>query len=156
MIALVYLRDVVACFVAVLFFCIVMSLPKKALFLSSFFGTATYIIYRLLYFAGQEILGYLAATFFAAVSAEILARFCKMPTTVFVFPGIVPLVPGVGLHRSLIYLINDNISGFVSQGINTLFISGIIAVTVAVVNAFFRSVLSKSGDQKSRFNSMRH
>ena len=156
MIILGYIRDLVACFVAVMFFCVVMSLPKKAIMLSSLFGTVTYIIYRLIYFAGQEILGYLAATFFAAVSAEILARYCKMPTTVFVFPGIVPLVPGVGLHRSLICLINDDISGFVSQGIKTLFISGVIAVTVAVVNAFFRSVLSKSGDQKSRFNSMKH
>jgi uncharacterized membrane protein YjjB (DUF3815 family) len=150
-----YIRDLVSCFVAVALFCIVMQLPKRAILLSSVFGTVTYIIYRVVFFSGHEMLGYLVATFFAAVSAELLARRCKMPTTVFVFPGIVPLVPGVGLHRSLICLINDDISGFVSQGIKTLFISGIIAVTVAVVNAFFRSVLSKTAENKSRFNSMR-
>lgn len=156
MILIGYLRDFMACFAAVAFFCIVMSLPKKAILLSSLFGAVTYLIYRLIYFCGHEMLGYLIATLFAAISAEVLARYCKMPTTVFVFPGIIPLVPGVGLHRSLICLINDDIGGFVSQGVKTLFISGVIAVTVAVVNAFFRGLLSKNGDQKSRFNSMKH
>ena len=146
---IVYLtRDFAACLIAVLFYCILMSLPKKALIASSVLGALTYLMYRIIFLFGYEMAGYLAATLFAALSSEILARVMKMPTTIFVFPGIIPLVPGVGLHNSMLCLINNDISGFVHQGIKTLFISGTIAVTVAVVNASFRNFTAKNAGSK--------
>lgn len=150
-----YLRDAIATFGAVAFFCVIMSLPKKAIALSSLCGSLTYVIYRVIYLEfGHEMVGYLLATLFAAASAEILARKCKMPTTIFVFPGIIPLVPGVGLHRSMLCLVNNDLSGFINEGVKTLFISGIIAVTVAVVNASVRSLFAKNNSGKSRFTSI--
>ncbi len=141
---LYYLRDMAACFAATFLYCIIMSLPKKALIVSSLSATVTYLIYRIVYLeADAELFGYLAASFFAAVSAEILARTCKMPVTIFVIPAIVPLVPGVGLYRSMLCLVRNDMSGFAFAGTRTLFISGIIAVTVAVVNASFKNFFKK-------------
>ena len=152
-----YIRDFIATFVAVSFFCVIIGLPKKALAFSSLCASGTYLIYRIIHIEfGHEMIGYLIATMFASVSAEILARKCKMPTTVFIFPGIIPLVPGVGLHRSMLCLIESNFSGFINVGVKTLFISGIIAVTVAVVNASVRSIFTKNNSDKSRFTSMRN
>lgn len=139
-----HLRDFVACFGASVFYCIIMSLPKKAIWISSFSSAMTYIIYRLAFLSvDSEYIGYLAASFFAALSAEVLARVCKMPATIFIFPAVIPLVPGIGLYRTMLCLVRSDMSGFASEGTKTLFISGIIAVTVAVVNAFFRSVLKR-------------
>lgn len=139
-----YLRDFVACFGASVFYCIIMSLPKKAIWISSFSSAMTYIVYRLTFLSvDSEYIGYLAASFFAALSAEVLARVCKMPATIFIFPAVIPLVPGIGLYRTMLCLVRSDMSGFASEGTKTLFISGIIAVTVAVVNAFFRSVLKR-------------
>ena len=137
-------RDLVSCFAAVILFCIGMSLPKKALVPSSILASASYLIYRFVFLSGHEMLGYLCATLFGAICSELLARSLKMPTTVFVIPSVIPLVPGVGLHRSMLCLINNDINGFVSQGIKTLFISGIIAVTVAVINSAFRGFRAKN------------
>ena len=139
-----YIRDIIACFIATFMYCIIMYLPKKALVVSSLSATVTYIIFRLIYVeADAEPLGYLVSSVFAAISAEVLARTCKMPVTIFVIPAIVPLVPGVGLYRSMLCLVRNDMSGFASAGTRTLFISGIIAVTVAVVNASFKNFFKK-------------
>lgn len=152
-----YIRDVIVCFVATWLYCIIMSLPKKALVFSSLCASFTYLIFRVIYIIGNhEMLGYLISTLFAAVVSELLARKCKMPTTIFVFPAIIPLVPGLGLYRTMLCLVNNDMSGFMNEGVKTLFISGIVAVTVAVVNATVRSFLTKNGEQKSRFISMHH
>ena len=144
-----YLRDFVACFGATLFYCIIMSLPKKALWISSLSSALTYIVYRAVFLSiDSEYMGYLAASCFAAVSAELLARACKMPATIFIFPAVIPLVPGIGLYRSMLCLVRSDMNGFASAGTKTLFISGIIAVTVAVVNAMFRSLLKRKPIQK--------
>ncbi|MBQ7779441.1 MAG: threonine/serine exporter family protein [Clostridia bacterium] len=139
-----YLRDFVACFGATIFYCIIMQLPKKALWISSLSSALTYIVYRVIFLSiSSEYVGYLAASCFAALSAEILARACKMPATIFIFPAVIPLVPGLGLYRTMLCLVRSDMSGFASEGTKTLIISGIIAVTVAVVNAFFRSILKR-------------
>lgn len=139
-----YLRDFIACFGASVFYCIIMSLPKKAIWISSLSSAMTYIVYRSAFLSVEsEYMGYLAASFFAAVSAEILARICKMPATIFIFPAVIPLVPGIGLYRTMLCMVRSDMSGFATEGTKTLIISGIIAVTVAVVNAFFRSVLKR-------------
>lgn len=139
-----YLRDFVACFAATLFYCIIMSLPKKAIWISPLSSAVTYIIYRAVFLGIEsEYMGYLAASCFAAVSAEMLARVCKMPATIFIFPAVIPLVPGIGLYRTMLCLVRSDMSGFASEGTKTLIISGIIAVTVAVVNAVFRNILKR-------------
>ena len=139
-----YLRDIVACFGATIFYCIIMSLPKKALWMSSLSSALTYIIYRVVFLSiDSEYMGYLAASCFAALSAEVLARACKMPATIFIFPAVIPLVPGLGLYRTMLCLVQSDMNGFASEGTKTLIISGIIAVTVAVVNAFFRNILKR-------------
>ena len=139
-----YLRDFVACFGASIFYCIIMQLPKKALWVSSLSSALTYIVFRVAFLSIEsEYMGYLAASCFAALSAEILARACKMPATIFIFPAVIPLVPGLGLYRTMLCLVQSDMSGFASEGTKTLIISGIIAVTVAVVNAFFRNILKR-------------
>ncbi len=141
---LYYLRDFVACFGATIFYCVLMSLPKKALWTSSLSSALTYIIFRLVFLSiDSEYMGYLAASCFAALSAEVLARVCKMPATIFIFPAVIPLVPGLGLYRTMLCLVRSDMSGFASEGTKTLIISGIIAVTVAVVNAFFRNIIKR-------------
>ena len=139
-----YLRDFVACFGASAFYCVIMSLPKKAMWISSLSSAMTYIVYRFTFLnIDSEYMGYFAASCFAAISAELLARACKMPATIFIFPSVIPLVPGIGLYRTMLCLGQNDMTGFASEGTKALIISGIIAVTVAVVNAMFRSLLKR-------------
>ncbi len=136
---LLLIRDLAACYLAVFFYGIIMSVRIRPLLISAVSGSLGYVTFRLIFLTGHEWLGYLAASFLIAVSAEILARFCKMPATMFVLPGIIPLVPGVGLYQTMLCLVRNDLTGFQSSGVKTLFISGIIAVTVAVVSGAARA-----------------
>ncbi len=50
----------------------------------------------------------LIAAFACAFGAEIIARICKAPSTVFLLPGCIALVPGGSLYYSMSNLLNEN------------------------------------------------
>ena len=155
---IMYLRDVAVCFFAAFFYGRFMSVPVKPLIPSSprsdgsascarsrsLSAAFSYLVYRIIFVeSGHELIGFLSAALTVSFVSEILARIYKMPATIFVMPGIIPLVPGVGLYRSMLCLVRNDIDGFLSTGVRTLFISGIIAVAIAVVNALARQIFGK-------------
>lgn len=141
---LLYFRDFAVCFAAVFSYGKIMSVPVKPLIPASLAGAASYLVYRIIYLeSGHELVGYLTAALIVSAVSEVLARKLKMPATIFVMPGIIPLVPGVGLYRSMLCLVRNDINGFFSAGVRTLFISGIIAAAIAVVNAIARHMFPK-------------
>ncbi|MBR5441673.1 MAG: threonine/serine exporter family protein [Clostridia bacterium] len=50
----------------------------------------------------------LVASFACAFGAEVFARICKAPSTVFLLPGCIVLVPGGSLYYSMSNLLNSN------------------------------------------------
>ena len=79
------------------------------------FATIDGLVACVAYFFFQEIIGDVfwtnaLAAFLVAVFAEIFARVCKAPTTVFVFPGCIALVPGGSLYYSMSNLLSENYS----------------------------------------------
>jgi uncharacterized membrane protein YjjB (DUF3815 family) len=65
------------------------------------------------YFAFTELFGgnflpNLLAAFVASVFAELFARICKAPSTVFIMPGCIALVPGGTLYYAMSNLLSEN------------------------------------------------
>lgn len=65
------------------------------------------------YFAFTELFGgnflpNLLAAFVASVFAELFARICKSPSTVFIMPGCIALVPGGTLYYAMSNLLSEN------------------------------------------------
>ena len=65
------------------------------------------------YFAFSELFGgnflpNLLAAFVASVFAELFARICKSPSTVFIMPGCIALVPGGTLYYAMSNLLSEN------------------------------------------------
>ena len=54
-------------------------------------------------------LGYFAGTTFVAMIGEIFARKFKMPATTFIFPAVIPMVPGFGLYQTMLALVQNEI-----------------------------------------------
>ena len=135
---IMYLRDVAVCFFAAFFYGRFMSVPVKPLIPSSLSAAFSYLVYRIIFVeSGHELIGFLSAALTVSFVSEILARIYKMPATIFVMPGI------IRLYRSMLCLVRNDIDGFLSTGVRTLFISGIIAVAIAVVNALARQIFGK-------------
>ena len=139
-----YAFEFVICALSVGSFCVIAESPKNTLIPASLISAIAYIVYRIISInANKEILAYFVASVIISVLSEILARIYKKPSTIFIFPGIIPLVPGVGLYNSMLYLIRHDYSMFTAKAVNTLFISGAIAIAVAIVHITARSAFPR-------------
>jgi len=84
-----------------------------------------------------EAVRYLVAAAATTVYAEVMARLEKTPTTTFLVPSIVPLIPGSALYYTMNYALNKQWSVFAQQAFYTLQLAfslaaGIIAVTTVM------------------------
>ena len=141
---LLIIKDFLSCTAAVIFYSLLMNSPKQLIKFTAVISGLGYIIYDIFrYFVESEILGYFIATLFIAIIGEVMARIKKMPSTIFVFPAIIPLVPGIGLYQTMLKLVQNDFSAALTQGVQTVFIAGAIAVAVAIINVLARFVIPR-------------
>ena len=79
---------------------------------------------------------YTAASSTITIYSEILSRRLKVPTVSFLYPCMIPLVPGGGIYYTMYYIVQDSISKAVEKGIETFIISGSIAIGILTVSTF--------------------
>ena len=85
----------------------------------------------------SEALRYFLSAATITVYGEVLARLEKTPTTTFLVPSIIPLIPGSALYYTMNYALNKQWSQFAQQAFYTLQLAlslavGIIAVTTII------------------------
>ena len=73
------------------------------------------------------ILSGVISAFIIGIFSEFFARKLKMPATIFLIPGLVPLVPGAGMYYTMYYLIQQQYDSFQNKAIETLFLAGSLA-----------------------------
>ena len=78
----------------------------------------------------EEFLCYFFVALLISLSAEILARFMKSPTTVFIAPALIPLVPGSSLYYTMANALSGNTELFAEKAIDTLTYAAALAVGV--------------------------
>lgn len=137
--------QVIGAFFAVVAFSIIFSVPRKFLLYSGIAGATGWLTYLLIFQARD---GVYFASFVAALVVALLshsfARIFKAPVIVFLIPGILPLVPGVGMYRIVYYMItNDgNMTSYYFS--YTMQIAGAIAIAIFIMDTVFRVFQKKS------------
>lgn len=93
----------------------------------------------------SEALRYFVSAAVITVYGEVLARLEKTPTTTFLVPSIIPLIPGSALYYTMNHALGEQWSQFAEQAFYTLQLAlslavGIIAVTTTarLLTAFVR------------------
>ena len=119
-------------------FNILFNIRGKKLLLSTLGGLISWAVYLALapVFPGEAV-RYLLSAVVITVYGEVLARVEKTPTTTFLVPSIIPLIPGGALYYTMNYALNKQWSMFAHQAFYTLQLAlslavGIIAVTTVV------------------------
>lgn len=85
---------------------------------------------------GSMFLSCLAAALFAMLYAELLARWLRLPTTLFIVPAIIPLVPGSTLYYAMSEVVRGNIGKSKDYGYETL----VVALAIAAGLSFFIAI----------------
>ena len=136
-------------------FCILFHVPLRCMFPAAAIGGMGWFVYQLLMELG---LGITASVFIAAclvaMLADICSRLIKEAATVFVIPGILPLVPGSGIYYTMFHFIRGNMDKAGAWGARTLMIAGAIALGLLVVASVIRIVVNTKRNIK-RWNDKR-
>lgn len=126
-------------YLATIGFSYIFNAPKKAIFLIGFIGTLGWLSYSgIVILNDSKILGSFIGAFVVTTSSELSARRFKMPATIFLIPGIIPLVPGSGLYYTMLLFIQKNDASAIRVGTETVFIAGAIAIAIATSASFFK------------------
>jgi uncharacterized membrane protein YjjB (DUF3815 family) len=124
--------DFLICIPAAVFFAILFNVPRRAIPASAVLGAIGYAFYEIIsVFLGSPITGYFVGTLIIAVTSEILARKIKMPATIFIVPAVIPLVPGIGLYNTMMYLVQGQDAKAGKTGVATFL--AIVAMAMALV-----------------------
>lgn len=136
-------------FLATIAFGVLFHGPKRTLITSGVIGAIGWIVFVYL----RQHLEYNSfhANFFAtvvlALASEFSARIFKQPVTIYVIPGIIPLVPGLGLYRGMTQIIDKSYDAGMTIMLTACTDSAAIALGMMMVASIFR-VVKMSKDKR--------
>ena len=131
-------------------FTILFHLRGKKLLLSMLGGLLSWGIFLVLepLFAG-EATRYLLSAAVITVYSEILARLEKTPTTTFLVPSFIPLIPGGALYYTMNYALNKQWSQFAHQAFYTVQLALSLAVGIIAVTTVVRLLTAQRNKRKT-------
>ena len=110
----------IAGFVVTFAFAIFFNAPKKSLLSCSMIGAAGWLVYVLVKLLTDVVVG----SFFGALCVGILStnisKILRMPATIFIYTGMIPLVPGYGMYNTMQNLVTKNYNVAFKVGIETI------------------------------------
>lgn len=137
-------------------FSVLFFVPRKYYALCGVCGSVGWIVYRVLTGYGISAT---EATFFATLTVIFLSRTFavveRCPATLFLIPGIFPLVPGAGVYWTSYYIVTNNLemasrTGFAALKAAVAIVLGIIFV-FEIPQSFFSSLVGERGTGKKVF-----
>ncbi len=131
--------------VATLSFAVLFNAPRKEVFFCGLAGSIDWIVYLILSENGLSVyLSSVFATFILTIIARTTAALRRNPVTLYLVPGIFPLVPGAGIYYTAYYLIMGEMSNCASKGVETFLFAGAIALGIvfgfAIPQSLFHSL----------------
>ena len=130
-------------------FAVLLQAPRRTLPISGVIGAVGWVVFLYVRkeMGASSFYANICATLILALLSELAARIFKKPATVFVIPGIFPIVPGLGMYNGMAQLIENKYE----LGINLLLTAGLDAAAIALgimfTGSFFR-VLKISAERK--------
>ena len=126
-----YLTQFVVAVVATISFGITFQVPRRHYLAAGITGAVGWMVYIF----GVELLSMspAIATLPLTLCARFFSVYHKAPVTVFLLPGIFPLVPGAGIYYTAYYFLRDDRTLFLNKGVETLKIALALALGIALV-----------------------
>lgn len=133
------LIQIITGFIGSLGFSLLFNLRGRKLLMASLGGLMSWTVFLLLepLFPG-EATRYFFASSVVTVYAEIFARILKTPTTTFLVPSLIPLIPGGSLYYTMNYALNEQWDLFIQKAFYTLQLAMSLAVGIIAVTTMTR------------------
>lgn len=149
------LISLLAVVIAVIGYAMIFKVPYRALAISIFTAVLGFAVYDISYhFGAAKILAFFYGSVVISLLAEIFARIIKIPATIILVIGILPLVPGAYFYYTIEYLINGNLNMALYEGLETIGIAIALGMGILCVSTLVRlyskiKILIKKKDSKN-------
>ena len=128
-------------FISCLGFGILFTVQKRTLLLAALNGAIGWTI--LLSLDSPQV-SYIFANLLSAlvvgILAEMFAVIQKTPATGFIVIGVIPLVPGFRIYRSMLYFVRNNLDKGIAEGVHACFMAVAIAVGIILATSITRII----------------
>ncbi len=115
-------------------FSILFHVPKNHIAAAGLVGALGWLTYTYFLISGSgSILACFAGSCTVAVVSDLFSRIFKDAATIFIIPGILPLVPGAGMYYTMLAILEGDVAETASAGTETMLMAGSIAVALLVV-----------------------
>lgn len=126
----------IAAFIAVFCFSITLEIPKKFTLLVGGIGAIGWIVYLIIVAIGYSaILASFVSALSVAIISVIFSKIFHAVTTIFFIPGILPIVPGLAMYRTVYAMIQNNVNGISYYLMQTVLIAGGIALAIFITES---------------------
>jgi len=129
--------DFIYAFFATVGFAVLFNIPRKEMVFAGIAGGLGWVVHTSL--QGLDMSA-VFTSFLGGLTVGIVSEFFavlrKMPATVFVVPGMIPLVPGYGLYFTMLSIIEKNYDQASRVGTETFIIATIIASAIIISTSF--------------------
>lgn len=143
---------VITAIIGTLGFCLLFNVKKDKIIYGVIGGTISTVIYLICIKAGMDLfIQNFIPTVVATIYTEIVARVVKAPTTVFLFPAIIPLTPGGSLYYTMRAIVDGDMAEAKTVGKQTVVIALGIALGVLLVSLLFSQFAHRKAHQNTRF-----
>ncbi len=128
-------------FISCLGFGILFTVQKRTLLLAAVNGA---IGWTILLSLDTPQVSYIFANLLSAlvvgILAEIFAIIQKTPATGFIVIGVIPLVPGFRIYRSMLYFVRNELDKGIAEGVHASFMAVAIAVGIILATSMTRII----------------
>lgn len=127
----------ISAFFATVFFSVMFNISKRELIFCGLSGGIGWLIYLLVYrISGSVVLSTFAGSLGVSLFARLFAQLRKMPVTIYLISGIIPLVPGAGMYQTMYAVISQDSAAAAFYGIQSLQMAGVIAIAIVIISSF--------------------
>ena len=132
--------QVIGAFFAAIVLSILFEIPKRHTFWDGVVGALGWLAYLLVAKVGSVVIAAFAASMVISLCSNVLARVQKAPSTAFLIPGMLPLVPGVSIYRGVYYMITNDSAKSSHYIIEALQIAAMLAFGMLMMETVFRVI----------------
>lgn len=126
--------QIIAAYFVTVFFSVMFNNTARQLPFCGIVGAIGWLFYLLVRDqSGSVVLASFAGALIVSIIAYLMSKFRHAPITVFQIPGIIPMVPGMGMYQTLLSVITGDYEQFLFRLLETLQIAGAIAVAMMLV-----------------------
>ena len=120
-------------------YALIFNQPRRHLIPTGLIGAAGWILYLVAVEVGySDAFASFLSAFLVTFLSQIAARVFKDPVMVFCIPGIMPIVPGAGMYRTMRAFVTHETALAAATGYATISMAGAIALGLLAATSLFQ------------------